>query len=217
VCPLTAGRSIAWPDRRHAEPPAPGFPSSSCRVLPQGVAQTRKCRDVLFLLLFLGFWVGMFIVCGVAFKKGAQRNLARPLPAGPRAARGADRPPERPGAARARLPAPALAARRPGAPAGQRQPACHRRMPRPACAAGDATRLIYGMDSYGFQCGAINTYKNTTIDLREYPNKYYLNALELLSLSNIPYAKSICVKECPKAESVCNSSSLPCLKTQQYM
>ena len=36
---------------------------------------SRRCRDVLFLLLFIGFWVGMFIVCGIAFKRGDANRL----------------------------------------------------------------------------------------------------------------------------------------------
>jgi choline transporter-like protein 2/4/5 len=83
--------------------------------------------------------------------------------------------------------------------------------------AGDATRLIFGMDSYGMQCGAINTFKNSTIDLRDYKEKYYLNPLDLLSLTNIPYAKSVCVKQCPSVADICNASSLPCTKANQYM
>ena len=87
---LEVGRSLLQCPARHAALPDVGaWPRAGSEhlpplpVLPQGVAQTRKCRDVLFLLLFLGFWVGMFVVCGVAFKKGAERNPKRPLPAAP--------------------------------------------------------------------------------------------------------------------------------------
>lgn len=117
----------------------------------KGVYEDRKCRDVLFLLLFLAFWAGMFIVCGLAFRDG------------------------------------------------------------------DANRLVYATDSKGFLCGTVNVWRNTTINLTDYPNLYYLNALELLDPVNIPYAKSICVKECPGADVVCNSSSLPCTDSKQYM
>jgi hypothetical protein len=36
----------------------------------QGMVENRRCRDVLFLLLFVAYWVGMFIVCGIAFQSG---------------------------------------------------------------------------------------------------------------------------------------------------
>lgn len=36
----------------------------------QGVVVQRKCRDVLFLLIFIAFWVGMFIICGFAVREG---------------------------------------------------------------------------------------------------------------------------------------------------
>jgi choline transporter-like protein 2/4/5 len=34
------------------------------------MVENRRCRDVLFLLLFVAYWVGMFIVCGIAFQSG---------------------------------------------------------------------------------------------------------------------------------------------------
>lgn len=36
----------------------------------QGLVIHRKCRDVLCLMLFIAFWAGMFIICGVAFSQG---------------------------------------------------------------------------------------------------------------------------------------------------
>jgi hypothetical protein len=39
-------------------------------VLSQGMVENRKCRDVLFLLFFVAYWVGMFVVCGIAFREG---------------------------------------------------------------------------------------------------------------------------------------------------
>jgi hypothetical protein len=39
-------------------------------VEPYGPIGKRKCRDVLFLLLFLIFWVGMAIVADQARKLG---------------------------------------------------------------------------------------------------------------------------------------------------
>jgi hypothetical protein len=73
------------------------------------------------------------------------------------------------------------------------------------------------MDSSGFLCGSVNTYRNDTeVDLRASPYLYYLNPIDLLKPSNIKYAKSICVNACPKLEAVCNISSLPCLNSTQY-
>jgi hypothetical protein len=37
---------------------------------PQGMVENRRCRDVLFLLLFIAYWAGMFVVCGIAFQEG---------------------------------------------------------------------------------------------------------------------------------------------------
>jgi hypothetical protein len=36
----------------------------------QGIVENRKCRDVLFALLFIAYWVGMFVVGGIAFQEG---------------------------------------------------------------------------------------------------------------------------------------------------
>lgn len=36
----------------------------------QGMVENRKCRDVLFLLFFIAYWAGMFVVCGIAFQEG---------------------------------------------------------------------------------------------------------------------------------------------------
>eukprot|EP00882_Tetradesmus_deserticola_P009818 GHRQ01010375.1.p1 GENE.GHRQ01010375.1~~GHRQ01010375.1.p1 ORF type:complete len:167 (+),score=9.03 GHRQ01010375.1:733-1233(+) len=36
----------------------------------QGMVENRSCRDVLFLLLFIAYWAGMFVVCGIAFQSG---------------------------------------------------------------------------------------------------------------------------------------------------
>jgi len=44
---------------------------------PQAVKkfENRKMTDVLFLILYGGFWVGMFVVCGVAFSRGGVDRL----------------------------------------------------------------------------------------------------------------------------------------------
>jgi hypothetical protein len=34
------------------------------------MVENRKCRDVFFLLVFVAYWVGMFVVCGIAFQSG---------------------------------------------------------------------------------------------------------------------------------------------------
>ncbi len=45
------------------------------RLADQGmVEEGRTCRDVLFLLLFIAYWAGMFVVCGFAFQKGEGRQ-----------------------------------------------------------------------------------------------------------------------------------------------
>jgi hypothetical protein len=39
------------------------------------MVENRKCRDVLFLLFFVAYWVGMFVVCGIAFREGEQTPI----------------------------------------------------------------------------------------------------------------------------------------------
>jgi len=34
------------------------------------MVEQRKCRDLLFLILFIAYWAGMFVVCGIAFQSG---------------------------------------------------------------------------------------------------------------------------------------------------
>lgn len=83
-------------------------------------------------------------------------------------------------------------------------------------APGDANRLVYGIDSYGFTCGGKETYRNKTLDFSKSKNLYYLNPLDLLSSSSISYAKKVCVPDCPKIKDVCNTSSMPCMQEGQY-
>lgn len=114
-----------------------------------GVNATRKCRDVLFLLAFIGFWGGMYVVCGIAFSKG------------------------------------------------------------------NASRLVYGTDKYGNLCGS----KNGAVDMTSRRNLYYLNPLELLDLTSIPFAKSVCLDTCPGAADTCSFAQLAagsCTATNQY-
>ena len=82
--------------------------------------------------------------------------------------------------------------------------------------AGDPNRLIYGIDSYGFTCGSKTEFRNVTLDLSSARNLYFLNPLDLMSITNIPYAKGICVDGCPGDEDVCDFNALPCTRDAQY-
>lgn len=82
--------------------------------------------------------------------------------------------------------------------------------------AGDANRLIYAVDSRGLLCGTNNSFRNSSIDLTGSPNLYYLNALDLLSPTNMLYAKTVCVSSCPGAEDACDIGDLPCTNNSQY-
>ncbi len=74
---------------------------------------------------------------------------------------------------------------------------------------GDINRLVYGMDSYGFACGSRVTIDNvTTLDLTDSRNLYYLNPLDLMSITNIPFAKAVCTRSCPEANTCSMTSSL---------
>ena len=46
--------------------------------LTTGIVQTRGCTDLLFFVLFIGFWVGMVIIASLAFKSGQPNRLASP-------------------------------------------------------------------------------------------------------------------------------------------
>lgn len=37
--------------------------------------QDRRCTDILCLIIFIAFWVGMFIIGGYAFNKGGFERL----------------------------------------------------------------------------------------------------------------------------------------------
>jgi hypothetical protein len=41
----------------------------------QGPIDKRSCRDVLFLIVFIAYWVGMFVVAGIAFANGNPKIL----------------------------------------------------------------------------------------------------------------------------------------------
>ncbi|KAL4476085.1 hypothetical protein ABPG74_009818 [Tetrahymena malaccensis] len=44
-----------------------------------GPLEERGCRDIFFFMLFVLFWVGLFIIAGVAVKNGDPRRLATPF------------------------------------------------------------------------------------------------------------------------------------------
>ncbi len=48
-------------------------------------------------------------------------------------------------------------------------------------------------------------------------NLYYLNPLALLTVANIPFAKTVCVDGCPPAADVCDSRALPCTNNSQLL
>ncbi|DBA73400.1 TPA: hypothetical protein ACH3X1_011440 [Trebouxia sp. C0004] len=81
---------------------------------------------------------------------------------------------------------------------------------------GDPKLLTHGVDQFGFVCGSKNTYNNVTIDLTEQKYLYYLDPFALLNTSNLPWAASICVSECPGVNDVCDVSSMPCKNNSQY-
>ncbi|CAG9467592.1 unnamed protein product [Pedinophyceae sp. YPF-701] len=37
--------------------------------------ENRRCTDILFLIIFIAWWVGMFVVCGIAFQRGEVERL----------------------------------------------------------------------------------------------------------------------------------------------
>mmetsp|Transcript_8104 Transcript_8104/g.16758 ORF Transcript_8104/g.16758 Transcript_8104/m.16758 type:complete len:786 (-) Transcript_8104:485-2842(-) len=113
-----------------------------------GVVVKRKCRDVICVILFFVWWIGMLLVAGFSYREG------------------------------------------------------------------DADRLVYGIDSYGLTCGHLQTLDGRTMDFTELKNTYYLNPLELLEISNIPYAKKVCVAECPE---VPTCTTFPCTVDEMFV
>ncbi len=83
-----------------------------------------------------------------------------------------------------------------------------------AAGQGDLNRLVYGVDSYGFTCGSSTTFFGSTFDLSSRKNLYFLNPLDLLSVVNIPYAKSICVDTCPSV--TCGLTTFPCTTAEAF-
>ena len=54
----------------------------------------------------------------------------------------------------------------------------------------------------------------STMDLTNSKSLYFLNALDLLSTSGIPYAKSICVDACPS--DTCGFDAFPCTNPDAF-
>lgn len=82
---------------------------------------------------------------------------------------------------------------------------------------GDINRLVYGVDSWGFSCGSKVSAGNITIDLTSSTKLYYLDPLTLMSLTNIPYAKTVCTSSCPSVTCGLTSSDLPCQNGQAFV
>ncbi len=57
------------------------LPPPRCRL--QGVAEKRRCRDLLCVLVFLGFWSFMIVIAVIAFKNGEQMGFLAQLGRGP--------------------------------------------------------------------------------------------------------------------------------------
>ncbi|KAK9804898.1 hypothetical protein WJX72_010746 [[Myrmecia] bisecta] len=82
---------------------------------------------------------------------------------------------------------------------------------------GNPKYLTNGIDKSGFLCGIENTLNGTKADLRGMNYLYYLDPFELLNPTNLPYAKTVCVKSCPSLQQECMLSALPCTNSSQYM
>ncbi len=80
---------------------------------------------------------------------------------------------------------------------------------------GDLNKLIYGTDSYGLVCGQSTSFFNTTIDLGNQKNLYYLNPVETLNPTTLPFAKTVCVNSCPSSN-IC-PLSFPCTNPSAFM
>ena len=52
--------------------------TKKAQVAPEhgfGVVHRRICRDIIFLIIFAAYWIGMFIVCTTAIKNGDPSRL----------------------------------------------------------------------------------------------------------------------------------------------
>ena len=82
---------------------------------------------------------------------------------------------------------------------------------------GNINRLVYGVDSYGFACGSKASMGNTTLDLTSNTYLYYLNPLDLMSLTNLPFAKTVCVNSCPSTTCGFSTSDFPCTNGRAFV
>lgn len=82
---------------------------------------------------------------------------------------------------------------------------------------GNLNRLVYGVDSWGYACGSKVLAGNISIDLSSNTNLYYLNPLALMSITNIPYAKTVCVNSCPSVTCGISTSDFPCVNGQAFV
>eukprot|EP00741_Cyanophora_paradoxa_P015466 tig00020892_g14929.t1 len=63
-------------DGKVAPPEEPRAPVSDAKSY---IDENRRCRDVLWLVLFIAFWIGMWVVAGFAFNKGDPSKLLYPV------------------------------------------------------------------------------------------------------------------------------------------
>ncbi len=47
--------------------------------LAYGPTESRRCRDILFLILYIIFWAGLILIATVAVKNGDPKRLASPF------------------------------------------------------------------------------------------------------------------------------------------
>jgi len=106
-------------------------------------ANSRKCRDVFWLMLFIIFWLGMGCIGVFSFIYG------------------------------------------------------------------DIDKILYGIDSMGNLCGSSsNTWNGTKgPNLSDRTKLYYLDPSQLWDTFNLPWAKAVCLEECPPPSSYCNQVS----------
>ena len=153
--------------------------------------QRRRFRDVFFLLLYAAFWAGMVYIAVIAYKQGIQK-----LPKF------------------AEVPRSCWCVGRSWC--SHEVDSIHKQE-RASCCTGHPARLSYGIDSAGNTCGQKNYWNGGQgPDLTDYKKLYYLNPLELLDTDIFLGARSVCLKDCPGAESACGLTDFPCRANTQY-
>lgn len=83
--------------------------------------------------------------------------------------------------------------------------------------AGNTVLITHGVDQYGYLCGDKQTVNGTTVDLTAQEYLYYLDPFELLDPTQLGYAKTVCVAECPGEALTCALEDLPCKNNSQYV